>query len=228
MSVRSRVAFAAGAAGLVGATLLLSGRAEGSVALALLLATAARAAAPATLVDGGAILASGAVRSLGKHVSFAPAWALVLVVGTLRAGSGGIGDARGANAVAGIALARGPALSIIGAWLAAAAGAIALASRTSIGVETAAGAGATGRVTPPGAVRRLEAAGVLAQAAVLVTLFAGPQVTGALDAVWWAAGISGLAAFAWRARELDLANASGIAAALAGAGVVLGLLGGAP
>ncbi|MFY9588284.1 MAG: hypothetical protein WAT66_12595, partial [Actinomycetota bacterium] len=62
MTARSRVAFASGAAGLVGATLLLSGRFDGSVALALLFAWGARVAVDASLVDAGPILASGAMR----------------------------------------------------------------------------------------------------------------------------------------------------------------------
>ena len=228
MTARSRVAFASGVAGLVGATLLLTGRFDGSVALALLFAWGARVAADASLVDAGPILAAGAVRRLAQHASFAPAWAFIIAVGTVRAGSSGLADIRGANGIAGLALARGDVLSVAGAWCALLAGVIAIAASAEVGIDTSAPRGSVGQVRPPGALRRLDAAAVLALGALLATLFFGPQVVDAPDAVWWAAGIAGLAAVAWQGRRVTLPRAALAAVVLAATGLALVIAGGTP
>jgi len=228
VSARSRVAFASGAGGLIGATLLLSGRVDGSIVLALLFVGAARVAAPATLVGAGPVLAGGAYRSLAQLIAFAPAWVLVAATGVVRAGSAALSDARGANAVAGLAIARGQAATVAGAWFAIAAGIVAIASRVPIGAETESGAGTTGRIVVPATLKRLEAGAVIAQAALLVTLFAGPHVTGFGDGVSWILGLAGLAGIAWFARDVELRNAPLIAAVLAAVGVALAIAGGAP
>ena len=228
MTARSRVAFASGAAGLVGATLLLSGRFDGSVALALLFAWGARVAVDASLVDAGPILASGATQRLAQQASFAPAWALVIATGVLRAGTSGLADLRGVNGIAGLAVARGDALSVVGAWCALAAGALAIASRGSNGIETAAPSGSGARVMPPVSLRRLDAGGALAQAGLLATLFFGPQIAEATDVVWWAAGVAALAVVAWEGRRLTFRHAPAVAAALGAAGLALVLIGGSP
>ncbi len=228
VSAHSRVAFASGVAGLVGATLLLSGRFDGSVALALLFAWGARVAADASLIDGGPVVAAGAARRLAQHASFAPAWAFIVAAGAQRAGSSGLSDLRGANAVAGLAIARGEALSVAGAWCALAAGVIALATSVGVDAETSGPQGSIGRIRPPAALRRLDAASVLALAALLATLFFGPQVVEATDALWWAGGIAGLAAGAWQGRRLTLPNAAVTASVLGAAGLALMLVGGTP
>ncbi len=228
MSVRSRVAFATGVGGLAGATLILSGRFDVSVAVALLFVFASRASAAAALTRGGPVLAAAAERSLAQQMRCAPAWVLVVATGAFRSGSGSIVDVRGANAVAGLAIARGPLATVAGVWLAVAAGILALASSTRIGAETASRIGAAGVVVPPVALRRLEAAGIAAQAGLVVTLFAGPQITRGPDAVWWAGGIALLLAAAWRARGLSLRNVEIVAAALGLAGLALVIASGAP
>jgi len=220
VSVRSRVAFASGVAGLAGATLTLSGRFDAGVGLVLLFALAAQAGSSGASIDAVPWRAGGASRALGRQARLAPAWAVVVAVGALRAGSASIADVRGANAVAGLALARGPAATVAGVWLAIAAGAVAIVG--SIG--PAAERDAAGPVT----LRRLEAAGVFALAAILVTLFAGPQIRGATDAVAWVVGLGALSALGWRARALNLPDLSLVALALASAGLVLTLAGGAP
>ena len=228
MSVRSRVAFATGVAGLSGATLMFSGRFDGSIALALLFAFAARTAVAASVLDAGPVLAGRAERSLAQQARFAPTWALVVVAGAVRAASGSIADVRGAHAVAGLAIARGPALTVAGSWLALAAGAVALVSSTSLSTETASASGTAAIVRPPVALCRLEAGGVIALAVLLVTLFAGPQVTNGTDAAWWIGALAVLLAFAWRARDMELQSPEVIAAVLAAAGAAFVIAGGAP
>jgi hypothetical protein len=223
VSLRSRVAFAAGVAGLAGATLTLSGRFDGSIALVLLFALAARAASAGALVAVAPAAVGPAARSLAKQARFAPAWALVAGVGALRAGSASMSDIRGANAVAGIAIARGPALTVAGVWLALAGGVVALASSSMLE-----GRRAEGGAAAPVALRRLEAGGALALVALLVSLFAGPQVRNAGDAAWWIAGIGGLSALAWRVRKVALPDLVIVATALAAAGLALAVAGGAP
>ena len=215
MSVRSRVAFASGVAGLAGAALLLSGRFDGSIVAALLFVFAARVAVPASVAD----VRSSASSALSRHASFAPAWALIAAAGIVRAGSASIADARGANAIAGLAVARGSVLTVAGVWFAVAAGLVVIASRSSIRGES---------TEDPVSLQRLEIGAVIAQAALLVTLFAGPHVTEALDAVSWVAGIGALGAIAWVARDKKVTSAPVVAAVLSAVGLALTLAGGAP
>lgn len=229
MNVRSRVAFATGVAGAVGAALLLSGRFEGSVLLALLLAFSIRTASLAALVDAGPILAAGAVRGLRSRAWIAPAWVLAVAAAVARAGSPELDGLRGANAVAGPALAYGPVITVAGSWLAFGAAILALITWVELGAETA---GMTpGRVEAPSPVRRLEAIGVLAEAALAASLFLGPQVVDGPDAAWWGAGIIGLVSAAWYARRVRLPDSAylpALPAALAAVGLALVLIGGAP
>lgn len=232
MSVHSRVAFASGVAGAVGSALLLSGRFEGSVVLVLLLVIAIRTAVPAALVDAGPVLAAGAERALKLRASVAPVWALVVAVAVVRAGSTEIGDVRGVNAVAGLALLRGPFATVAAAWLATVAVLVAIAVTAGrLGGETAASAGAIGRIVVPSALRRLDLVGVVAETALAVSLFAGPQIDGPLDAFPWVAGAAaafGVAAVASRTEAARDGRAPGAAAILGAVAVVLVLIGGPP
>ncbi|MGH2728948.1 MAG: hypothetical protein ACRDKS_18400, partial [Actinomycetota bacterium] len=99
MSIPSRVAFASGAAGAVGAGLLLSGRYDGSVVLAGLLVFSIRTAALGSIGDG-----EGAT-GLNARALLAPVWTMAVAGAAMRAGSTALTDVRGANAVAGLALA---------------------------------------------------------------------------------------------------------------------------
>lgn len=229
MSVRSRVAFATGVAGAVGAALLLSGRFEGSVVLALLLAYSIRTASLAALVDAGPILAAGALKGLRGRLWLAPVWALSAAAAVARAGSPELEGLRGANAVAGPALAYGPLITVAGSWLAFGAAILALITWVELGAETA--GPAPGRVEAPSPARRLDGIGVLAEAALVVSLFAGPQVVDTVDAAWWIGGVILLSAAAWYARRIrlpDIAYLPALPAALAAAGLGLVLVGGAP
>jgi hypothetical protein len=152
----------------------------------------------------------------------------VVGAGVVRAGSSGLADLRGVNTVAGLAVARGDVFSVAGAWCALVAGVLALASRDENGAETAAPPGAGARVLPPASLRRLDAGAALAQAALLVTLFLGPQITEGTDVVWWGVGVALLAAVAWEGRRIVVHRAAAIAFVLAGAGLALSLIGGTP
>jgi hypothetical protein len=229
VSVRSRVAFATGVAGAVGAALLLSGRFEGSVVLALLLAFSIRTASLAALVDAGPILAAGALRGLRERVWLMPAWALSAAAAVARAGSPELEGLRGANAVAGPALAYGPLITVAGSWLAFGAAILALITWVELGAETA--GTAPGRVEAPPPVRRLEVIGVLAEAALIVSLFLGPQMVDGRDAAWWVGGSILLVVAAWYARRIrlpDVAHLPALPATLAALGFALVLVGGAP
>lgn len=226
--MRSRAAFASGVAGLVGAILLLSGRFDGSATLAIFFVWGARVAADASLATAGPILAADARRRLVQQARFAPAWAIVVAAAVIRAGSSGLAEMRGANGVAGIALARGPLPTVAGVWCALAAGALALATRSSLGAETVAPPGSRGRIRPPAALRRLEAGGVLGQAGILTAFFVGPQVRSAPDAGWWAGGIIALLAIAWAGPLARIPKPAALAAILAAAGLALVIAGGAP
>lgn len=231
MSVRSRVAFASGAAGAVGAALVLSGRFDGSVVLALFLAFAIRTSAAGAMTDAGPILAAGALRLLRLRAALAPVWALVVAVAILRAGSAGLADARGANAVAGLPLAHGPLATVAGAWLAFAAALLAISATVRLGAETAAPPGASARVAIPVALRRLTASGVVAEAVLVVSLFLGPHIDGPSDVVWWVAGSAltlGFVVLAGRREAATERTAPAAATVLAAAGLALVLIGGPP
>jgi hypothetical protein len=88
--------------------------------------------------------------------------------------------------------------------------------------------GSIGRVLVPAPLRRLEAGAVVAQSALLVTLFAGPQITGAADSIAWAVGIAALAAMAWAARDMEVRHAAPMATGIGALGFVLAIAGGAP
>jgi hypothetical protein len=231
VSVRSRVVFASGAAGAVGAALLLTARFEGSVVLALVLVLAIRTASLGALVGGGPILAAGALRGLGARGWVAAAWTLIVAAAVLRAGSTALTDIRGANAVAGVALGAGPALTVAGSWLAFVAAVLSLTTRTSLGIETGGPAGSIALVRPPSGIVRLDSLGVLAEASLAAALFLGPQVVDGVDAVWWAIPIAGLVAVVALVRRGSLRIPrlrSYVPAALAAAGLFLVVLGGAP
>lgn len=227
MGLRARVALASGAAAAAGAGLLLSGRVAGSALTALLLAGVARAAPAASVLEAGPVAGALAHRTLLRQAALAPAWALVLAAGAYRAGSADLGDIRGAHAVAGLALARGDALGVAGAWLGLLAiGAAALAAGLP-GMRSEAGPGRAGALAVPEAVRRLDALALALQSVLAAALFAGPHVAGASDVLPWAAVAGGLALAAWRAgaflgtrREVPLA--AGAAGALSLALVLAG------
>jgi len=210
VSVRSRTAFAAGAAGLAGAVAILIGRTDGNVGLLLLLAFAPLASAAALTVD-----ASG----LARQMRLAPALALIAAAGAIRAGSASFADVRGANAVAGVALARGPAVSVAGAWMALLGGVVALAGLAARPGDDA---------TRSPVVRALEGAGVVALGVLLAGLFAGPQVRSVTDAIWWAGAVVVSVAIVWRARSAPVPDLWIVATALAAVGLVLTIAGGAP
>ena len=216
MIVVPRIAFAFGGAGAAGAALVLSGRADGSVLTVLALAAAARAApAAASGTPAGA-------RSLSLQFSLVPAWIGIGAVGAMRAGSAIVGDARGANAVAGLAIVHGSALTVIAAWLALAAGTIAIWAPS-------AGARTWGVAVTPEPFARLEVIAIAIQAALLLTLFAGPQVRAGTDVVPWVLGAVATAVAAMRAPRLaDRRRLPAIAIACAGVAVVLVVAGGGP
>lgn len=229
VNLRARVAFASGVAACVGAALLLAGRFEGSIVLAFLLAWAARLAPAATMLGAGPILATGAARAMRTQLLLAPAWAFVVATAAVRAGSVAVVDVRGANAVAGLALARGPLLTVLGVWVALVSGLIALGVRSPMGAVSQAPHDARGVVAPPSTLRRLELAGVAAQVLLLVTLFAGPQIDGPADSTWWVAGALLAGAVALGVGKLPADPRVAIGASVAGLiGLVLATIGGPP
>lgn len=230
MNLRARVAFASGVAACVGAALLIAGRFEGSIVLAFFFAWSARLAPAATMFGAGPILASGAARTMRTQLILAPAWAFVVAAAAVRAGSVQLADVRGAHAVAGLALARGPLLTVIGAWVAFVAGVAATgAAGSRIGVVSEAPEDARGVVAPPSILRRMEYAGVVAQVMLLVTLFAGPQIDGASDSTWWAVGAVAAVAAVVALRRLPADPRVPIAAGVAGLiGLGLATIGGPP
>lgn len=199
--------------------------------LALLLALSIRTASLASLVGAGPILAADAVRGLRRRAWLSPVWAIAIAVAVVRSGSSELLDVRGAHAVAGLALARGPAITVAGTWLAFIGTLLALVAWSPLGTETAGSPAARGRVEAPVPTRRLEAIGIVAEAALVVTLFMGPQIVEGTDAVWWVVGIGALVGGAWLARRFRLpepASRQPAPGALAVAGLVLVLIGGPP
>jgi hypothetical protein len=145
-----------------------------------------------------------------------PAWIGIAVVGTLRAGSERLADVRGANRVAGLAIARGHALLVAAAWVSVLAAVVAIAVPALGRITAARDTGA-----------RLEMLAAFAQVAVVVTLFCGPQVAGARDAVPWVAGAALLSAGVYACSRLARWDRSvHIATVLAAVGVALALSGG--
>lgn len=211
VNARPRVAFATGVAGLVGATLLLAGRFDAPVVVALLFVGAACVAAPACMLE----FEPSAASALARQAWFAPSWALIVAAGAFRAGSPALSDARGANAVAGLAITHGNTIAIVGAWLAVAGGIVAVAGRLQL-------------QTAPPTLQRLEIGATLAQMVLLVTLFAGPQISRGIDAVPWAVGIAAASAVSLATRHFPVPHAPLTALALAGAGFAAMIAGGAP
>jgi hypothetical protein len=198
--VHPRIAVASGFAALAAAVLILTGRIDAPIPFVVALLLAARATSPAA-VAGGA-------RALSRLASSVPAWTGIALVGILRAGSASLADARGANAVAGLALFRGPALTVAACWVAAVAVVVACAS-----------------CAPSPALRELDLISLGAQLALAVTLFAGPQVRRASDALPWlgalvvvaaaVAGARALAAWEWAPKAATLCAALAVGLAFA-------------
>ncbi len=204
--VRARIAFASGVAGSAVATLMLAGRAPGAVTTALALVVAAQAAATISSAR------PEAARAFGRLTSSVPAWVGIVLVAATRAGSGDLADIRGAHAVLGIALTHGSAMMVAACVLAAAAGTMVLAwTWTPLEQQP---------------MRLAVLAGVL-QVGLLVTLFSGPQVRTATDAVPWGIAVVSIAAAVWLLRRFArwewLGRAATLTAAVAlGAAVVGG------
>lgn len=198
---------ASGAAGAAGAGLLLTGRLEGSALVVLALLLCARAASVAVSAE------PAAVWGLSMQMRLVPAWIGVLAVGLIRAGSVQLADVRGANAVAGPAVARGSVIAVAAAWVALVAVTIVIA--------------APGWRADAGAARRLEIVAIAGQVLLVVTLFAGPQVRGWTDGIPWA-GASLIASVAvWRGSRFVAAEwAPRVATVLAALGFGLALAGG--
>lgn len=185
MDLRARVALASGAAGAVGAGLLLAGRLAGSLVAALVLASIARAAPAAALLESGSLASAVAARALRRQAVLAPAWALAVAAATYRAGSSELVDVRGAHAVAGVALARGSGFAVAGAWLVLVAVAVAVAGAGTAGVRTEAHRGHAGVVAVPTAAVRLSWLAAAVQALLGAALVAGPRVGAPGDVVPW-------------------------------------------
>ncbi|MFN2613488.1 MAG: hypothetical protein ABR552_01545 [Actinomycetota bacterium] len=187
--INPRAAASLGVASLVGATSLLVGSMDGSVVLVLVLVLAARA---------GALAASPqeprAQLALARQSALVPAWAGVAIAAMVRAGSAQIPDLRGANAVAGLAIARGPVLLVVAAWAGVVAALLAL-----IGSEVGASFG--GLTAATGSAGVLEVLALVAQAAFVITLFAGPQIRGLSDIGPWIVGAAAVAEALWFGRR---------------------------
>lgn len=158
--------------------MLLAGRLDGSALVVLVLLLAARAAPVAVSTEPPAVWA------LAMQMRLVPAWIGVLAVGLVRAGSVQMADVRGANAVAGLAVARGSVVAVAAAWFALVAATIVIA--------------APGWRADAGAARRLEIVAIAGQILLIVTLFAGPQVRAWTDAIPWVAASAVGAAAGWK------------------------------
>ena len=177
----ARVATAVAAASLVGAGLMLAGRANGSAVTVVLLILTARAALIAS--DPRAV----DTMTLGRLAASVPLWVGVVLVGALRAGAADVDAIRGAHAVAGLALARGDALIVIASWLGMVAAIVAL-STVSPRAER------LGRDPVLGAV-------VVLHVLLITTVFAGPHVSAWTDLIPWALGVAAVGAGALALRD---------------------------
>lgn len=193
MSPSPRLAFASGSAAAGLCALLLSGRLDATAFAVALVAAGARAAASVASMGGGPVASAAALRSLRRQAMVAPAWILAVTVAAFRSGSVGLADIRGANAVLGPAISHGGAMSVAASWLALAAGILAAAGPGFGRPDPAGERGRRGAVRGDGRAARLEAVAVAAQIGLLATLFAGPQISGVLDGVAWAAVLVGIA-----------------------------------
>jgi len=153
--------------------------------------------------------------ALARTVSTVPVWVAAVLTGVVRAGSPALADVRGANAVAGLALARGETLVVAGCWLAALASLLALALPLR-----------TGLLVSSSPLDRLEAIALFLQAVLVVTLFAGPQINGARDVVPWTAGaVVASLALAFGARRALPYRTPAVAGVVATIGLVLAAIG---
>jgi hypothetical protein len=182
--IHPRIAFASGVAAIAAAALMLSGRIDGSLVLAVVLVVVARAGPLAARADG-----VGGARSLARQSAVIPAWVGIALAASLRAGSVALGDVRGAHAVGGLAIARGSVLLVVGAWLAAAAGALAIVAILDDSSESP-------------EMRAIEWIAVAAQAALVVTLVAGPQIRGLRDVGPWVVGAVAAFQIVWFGRRI--------------------------
>ncbi len=166
----------------------------------------------------GSVDSADGLRALHARALLAPVWTLAIAGAAVRAGSTALADVRGANAVAGLSLARGPGLTVAGVWLLFAATALTLATRPVPDRSL------------PELVKRLDALGVLAEAVLAVTLFLGPQISAPADAVWWVLGVGALGAGAFFARRADRSRPAPpvVSLGMAAVGLALVLIGGAP
>jgi hypothetical protein len=209
MTLAGRTAFASAAAGAGSFALLLAGRFSGTLATLLILALAIRAA-------GGA--AAGEDDASFKLQAFVvPAWAIAIAAAAYRAGSGALVDVRGAHAVAGLSVARGPALTVVGCGLCLA------------GLICAIAVSAPAKRSLVSAAPRLAMLGSIAQVALAVAAFIGPAVAEPVDAASWIGGAAGVAIAAGAIRN-SLAPKISLPAAnlLALVGLVLVVVGGRP
>lgn len=205
----ARIPVLVGAAAAAGAVVLLGGIVDGSVVVATVLVLTARYG-PVAADPSGA-------RAASRQVGLVPAWVAIAAVAAVRAGSVGLQDVRGANAIAGLAIARGDAALVLAAWLALAAGIVA--------ISTASGGRPGLRVDP--VLSGLDVLAAVLQVVLLITLFAGPTVGGGADAVPWIVGslaAGGGALVLTRAAWIERSDA--VVAVLAGAAVVAVLAGG--
>ena len=203
----ARIPAIVGAAAATGAIALLSGVAHGSVVIATVLVLAAR--------YGPVAADPSRAREASRQVGLVPAWVAIVTVAVLRAGAVGLQDVRGANAIAGLAIARGSAALVLAAWVALGAGIVAIATASG-------GRPFARRALVPSAFEALAAA---LQIVLLVTLFAGPTVADLADVVPWIAAslaVGGVALVAARAAWIERSDALVTAAAAAAVVVALG------
>jgi hypothetical protein len=207
--ISPRVSIATGIGAAAAAGLILAGRTPGSVPVALALVVGARAAAAASSSE------PLAARALGRQMSLVPAWVGIALVAIVRAGSPDLGAVRGANAVLGLALAHGSTLVVAGAVVGSLAGVATLvASAPAFRVELGTASG------------RLEMLALLLQVWLITSLFAGPQVRAASDAIpWVVASVVALGAAIAGARYGKWERTTSIATLLAAIAVALVLVG---
>lgn len=205
--------------------MLLAHRFEGTVPAVLIMVLAARASGPASALSAGEFARRLATAALRRQAAFASAWVLFAAAASVRAGSTVMADIAGAHGVAGLALARGPVLSIAGMWLAVLGVAIAIGGSfpARVGVRLAGPNG--GMVLMPALARRLDLLGVAVQILFVAALAAGAQIRSATDAIGWVAAAVALGAWTWFGRDaarLPIAPAVAFGLCAAGLALVVG------
>lgn len=171
--------------------------------LALALALASRA---------GVASAVGAPRALSRQAAVVPAWIGIAIVASIRAGSSDLGAMRGAHAVAGLGVLAGDVVTVAALWFATVAGALAIAY------------GGMRVGEPP--LGRLDMVGIALQGLLLVTMAAGPHVSGAVDLVPWVVASVVLGAIVVALGRIAWMDRAGTAASgLAAVALVLALMG---